>query len=55
MNVHLAVAGEVLTTLIGGAEWQEGMTAFVEKRPPTFLPLQGEHKAESGVARPRTA
>jgi len=25
--------------LIGGAEWQEGMAAFMEKRPPRFPPL----------------
>jgi enoyl-CoA hydratase/carnithine racemase len=30
---------EALAMLIGGAEWQEGMTAFMEKRPPNFLPL----------------
>ncbi len=27
---------EALTTLIGGAEWQEGMAAFREKRRPNF-------------------
>jgi enoyl-CoA hydratase/carnithine racemase len=30
---------EALAMLIGGAEWQEGMAAFMEKRPPNFLPL----------------
>ncbi len=30
---------EALALLIGGAEWQEGMTAFMEKRPPNFPPL----------------
>lgn len=30
---------EALATLIGGTEWQEGMTAFMEKRPPNFGPL----------------
>jgi enoyl-CoA hydratase/carnithine racemase len=30
---------EALAMLIGGAEWQEGMTAFMEKRPPRFPPL----------------
>jgi enoyl-CoA hydratase/carnithine racemase len=30
---------EALAMLIGGAEWQEGMTAFMEKRPPIFPPL----------------
>jgi enoyl-CoA hydratase/carnithine racemase len=29
---------EALAMLIGGAEWQEGMTAFMEKRPPNFPP-----------------
>ncbi|TCU73371.1 enoyl-CoA hydratase/enoyl-CoA hydratase [Bradyrhizobium sp. R2.2-H] len=32
---------ETLAMLIGGAEWQEGMSAFIEKRPPNFPPLQG--------------
>jgi enoyl-CoA hydratase/carnithine racemase len=31
---------EALAMLIGGAEWQEGMTAFMEKRPPNFRPLR---------------
>jgi enoyl-CoA hydratase len=31
---------EALAMLIGGAEWQEGMTAFMEKRPPNFPPLR---------------
>jgi enoyl-CoA hydratase len=30
---------EALAMLIGGAEWQEGMKAFMEKRPPNFPPL----------------
>jgi enoyl-CoA hydratase len=30
---------EALALLIGGAEWQEGMTAFMQKRPPKFPPL----------------
>jgi enoyl-CoA hydratase/carnithine racemase len=30
---------ESLAMLIGGAEWQEGMAAFMEKRPPRFPPL----------------
>src|ERR1700742_3207634 len=30
---------EALALLIGGAEWQEGMAAFMEKRPPKFPPL----------------
>jgi enoyl-CoA hydratase/carnithine racemase len=33
---------EALAMLIGGAEWQEGMAAFMEKRPPNFSPLSGE-------------
>jgi len=31
---------EALALLIGGAEWKEGMTAFMEKRPPNFRPLR---------------
>lgn len=27
---------EALSMLVGGEEWKEGMSAFVEKRPPTF-------------------
>ena len=27
---------EALSILVGGAEWKEGMAAFIEKRPPTF-------------------
>jgi enoyl-CoA hydratase/carnithine racemase len=30
---------EALAMLIGGAEWQEGMAAFMEKRTPRFPPL----------------
>jgi enoyl-CoA hydratase/carnithine racemase len=30
---------EALAMLIGGAEWQEGMAAFMEKRPPRFPAL----------------
>jgi enoyl-CoA hydratase/carnithine racemase len=30
---------EALTTLIDGPEWQEGMSAFMEKREPRFPPL----------------
>ena len=30
---------EALAMLIGGAEWQEGMAAFMKKRPPRFPPL----------------
>jgi len=33
---------EALAMLIGGAEWQEGMTAFMEKRPPNFSPVGGD-------------
>jgi enoyl-CoA hydratase/carnithine racemase len=31
---------EALSMLIDGAEWQEGMSAFMEKREPRFPPLQ---------------
>jgi enoyl-CoA hydratase len=31
---------EALAMLIDGAEWQEGMKAFMEKRPPSFPPLR---------------
>lgn len=27
---------EAISMLVGGAEWQEGMAAFIEKRPPAF-------------------
>jgi enoyl-CoA hydratase/carnithine racemase len=30
---------EALAMLIDGPEWQEGMKAFMEKRPPSFSPL----------------
>jgi len=30
---------DALAMLIGGAEWQEGMAAFMKKRPPRFPPL----------------
>ena len=30
---------EALAMLIDGPEWQEGMQAFMEKRPPRFPPL----------------
>ena len=33
---------EALAMLIGGAEWQEGMTAFMEKRPPNFSHVSGD-------------
>lgn len=34
-----SVGLEALAMLIDGAEWQEGMNAFMEKRPPSFSPL----------------
>jgi len=30
---------EALAMLIDGDEWREGMSAFMEKRPPRFPPL----------------
>jgi enoyl-CoA hydratase/carnithine racemase len=27
---------EAISMLVGGAEWKEGMSAFIEKRPPAF-------------------
>jgi len=32
---------EALALLIGGAEWREGMSAFMEKRPPAFPSMAG--------------
>lgn len=40
---------EALAMLIDAPEWQEGMTAFMEKRPPRFPPLQA---APSGSKAP---
>lgn len=34
-----SVGLEALAMLIDGEEWQEGMSAFMEKRPPRFPPL----------------
>jgi enoyl-CoA hydratase/carnithine racemase len=31
---------ETLAMLIDGPEWQEGMAAFMEKRPPRYRPLR---------------
>ena len=39
LNSARNIGLEALAMLIGGAEWQEGMTAFMEKRPPIFPPL----------------
>ena len=39
LNSARNIGLEALSLLIGGAEWQEGMTAFMEKRPPRFPPL----------------
>jgi enoyl-CoA hydratase/carnithine racemase len=39
LNSARNIGLEALAMLIGGAEWQEGMTAFMEKRPPDFPPL----------------
>ena len=36
---------ESLAMLIGGAEWREGMAAFMEKRRPAFAPLSDERVA----------
>ena len=41
---------EALAMLIGAPEWQEGMTAFMEKRPPRYPPLQAP---PSGSKAPR--
>ena len=39
LNTARDIGLETLALLIGGKEWQEGMTAFMEKRPPRFPPL----------------
>jgi enoyl-CoA hydratase/carnithine racemase len=39
LNTARNIGLETLALLIGGNEWQEGMTAFMEKRPPRFPPL----------------
>jgi enoyl-CoA hydratase/carnithine racemase len=39
LNTARNIGLEALAMLIGEAEWQEGMTAFMEKRPPRFPPL----------------
>jgi len=39
LNSARNIGLETLAMLIGGAEWQEGMNAFMEKRPPRFPPL----------------
>jgi enoyl-CoA hydratase/carnithine racemase len=39
LNTARNIGLETLALLIGGEEWQEGMTAFMEKRPPRFPPL----------------
>jgi enoyl-CoA hydratase/carnithine racemase len=39
LNTARNIGLETLALLIGGKEWQEGMTAFMEKRPPNFPPL----------------
>jgi enoyl-CoA hydratase/carnithine racemase len=40
LNSAKNVGLEALAMLIGGAEWQEGMKSFMEKRPPSFPPLR---------------
>ena len=40
LNTARNIGLETLAMLIGGNEWQEGMTAFMEKRPPRFPPLE---------------
>jgi 1,4-dihydroxy-2-naphthoyl-CoA synthase len=39
LNTARHIGLEALAMLIGGAEWQEGMNAFMEKRQPDFPPL----------------
>ena len=39
LNTARNIGLETLALLIGEKEWQEGMTAFMEKRPPRFPPL----------------
>lgn len=39
LNSARNIGLEALAMLIGGAEWQEGMKAFMEKRPPRFPPM----------------
>ena len=39
LNTARNIGLETLAMLIGGVEWQEGMNAFMEKRPPRFPPL----------------
>jgi enoyl-CoA hydratase/carnithine racemase len=39
LNTARNIGLETLALLIGGEEWQEGMSAFMEKRPPRFPPL----------------
>jgi enoyl-CoA hydratase/carnithine racemase len=41
---------EALAMLIGGEEWQEGMTAFMEKRLPNFPPFGGDLNAPDKLA-----
>lgn len=40
LNTARNIGLEALSMLIGGSEWQEGMAAFMEKRPPRFPQLQ---------------
>jgi enoyl-CoA hydratase/carnithine racemase len=40
LNTARIIGLEALSMLIDGSEWQEGMAAFMEKRPPCFPPLQ---------------
>ncbi len=39
LNTARSIGLEAPAMLIGEKEWQEGMTAFMEKRPPRFPPL----------------